>query len=116
MYWGEQSANLFLCSACHILKTHCFRWVYQDRERGLMSMRSVLKVQIASKAALLVATPLSQIFNPVFLKTCGKHLKKCKSGKSGISSNSSNPQAGSPMGGITHQCSVLYVGTHSFSV
>lgn len=55
---------------------------------GLMCMYSLIKVQLASEVALSVAASLSSLFNPVFLKTRGKHLKECKS--SGVSSKSSN--------------------------
>lgn len=78
-------------------------------EGGLMCMYSLIKLQLASEVALSVATSLSSLFNPVFLKTHGKHLKKCKS--SDISSKSSNPWSN----GQDHQCIVLYVGIHFYS-
>lgn len=76
---------------------------------GLTCMYSLIKVQLASEVAFSVATSLSSLFNPVFLKTHGKHLKKHES--SGISSKSSNPWSVIPMGGITSSC----VGIHFYS-
>lgn len=58
-------------------------------EECLTCMHSLIKVQIASKVALSVATSLSSLFNPVFLKTRGKHLKKSKASR--VPSKSSNP-------------------------
>lgn len=37
---------------------------------------SLIKVPLASKVALSAATSLLSLFNPVFLKTSGKHFKK----------------------------------------
>lgn len=56
---------------------------------SLTCMYSLIKVPLASKVALSAATSLLSLFNPVFLKTSGKHFKKCKS--SSVSSKSSNP-------------------------
>lgn len=95
-FTGKEKSSLptyFLCNACltvcHILKIDCFRKVYKDGRGGLAFMYSLIKVQLASEVVLSVATSLSSPFNPVFLKICGKHFKKCKSSR--VCSKSSNP-------------------------